>query len=42
MTLRNFIGGEWREADGVEALPDVDPASGETVATVPLSGAAEV
>jgi malonate-semialdehyde dehydrogenase (acetylating) / methylmalonate-semialdehyde dehydrogenase len=40
--LANYIGGEWRSADGVDAIPDVDPASGETVATVPLSGAAEV
>ena len=40
--LRNFIGGEWVAAEGVEGLADVDPASGETLATVPLSGAAEV
>ena len=42
MRLRNFVGGEWVAAEGVEGLPDVDPASGETLATVPLSGAAEV
>ena len=40
--LRNYAGGEWVEVDGVEAIPDIDPASGETVAEVPLSGAAEV
>jgi malonate-semialdehyde dehydrogenase (acetylating) / methylmalonate-semialdehyde dehydrogenase len=40
--LRNHVGGEWRDAEGVDAIPDIDPASGETVATVPLSGAAEV
>ena len=40
--LRNFVGGEWVAAEGVEGLADVDPATGETVARVPLSGAAEV
>jgi malonate-semialdehyde dehydrogenase (acetylating)/methylmalonate-semialdehyde dehydrogenase len=40
--LANYVGGEWRGADRVEAIPDVDPASGETVALVPLSGTAEV
>jgi malonate-semialdehyde dehydrogenase (acetylating)/methylmalonate-semialdehyde dehydrogenase len=40
--LSNYVGGQWRSVDGVEALPDVHPASGETVAMVPLSDAAEV
>ncbi len=40
--LRNYVGGEWRDVAGVEVLADVDPATGETVAMVPLSGAAEV
>ena len=40
--LANYVGGEWRAVEGVESIPDVDPASGETVATVPLSGAVEV
>ena len=40
--LANYVGGEWRQAGDVEALADIDPASGETVAMVPLSGAAEV
>jgi malonate-semialdehyde dehydrogenase (acetylating)/methylmalonate-semialdehyde dehydrogenase len=40
--LANYIGGEWRHADGVEAIADVDPATGETAALVPLSGPAEV
>jgi malonate-semialdehyde dehydrogenase (acetylating) / methylmalonate-semialdehyde dehydrogenase len=40
--LRNYIGGVWREADSVEELEDVDPATGEVVARVPLSGAVEV
>jgi malonate-semialdehyde dehydrogenase (acetylating) / methylmalonate-semialdehyde dehydrogenase len=40
--LRNYVGGEWVAAAAVETLDDVDPASGETAALVPLSGAAEV
>jgi malonate-semialdehyde dehydrogenase (acetylating)/methylmalonate-semialdehyde dehydrogenase len=40
--LPNYIGGSWADAEGVETLADVDPASGETLAQVPLSGAAEV
>jgi malonate-semialdehyde dehydrogenase (acetylating)/methylmalonate-semialdehyde dehydrogenase len=40
--LHNYIGGAWVDAGGVETLADVDPASGETVAQVPLSGTAEV
>jgi malonate-semialdehyde dehydrogenase (acetylating)/methylmalonate-semialdehyde dehydrogenase len=40
--LANYIGGEWRPVEGVDAIPDVEPASGETAAMVPLSGAAEV
>jgi malonate-semialdehyde dehydrogenase (acetylating) / methylmalonate-semialdehyde dehydrogenase len=40
--LANYVGGEWRAAGDVEVIADVDPATGETVATVPLSGAAEV
>ncbi|MEX2108483.1 MAG: CoA-acylating methylmalonate-semialdehyde dehydrogenase [Solirubrobacterales bacterium] len=40
--LTNYIGGEWRTAEDVETIEDIDPASGEVVAMVPLSGAAEV
>jgi malonate-semialdehyde dehydrogenase (acetylating)/methylmalonate-semialdehyde dehydrogenase len=40
--LPNYIGGTWADAEGVGTLADVDPASGETLAQVPLSGAAEV
>jgi malonate-semialdehyde dehydrogenase (acetylating) / methylmalonate-semialdehyde dehydrogenase len=40
--LDNYIGGEWRRAEGVGALPDIHPVSGEAVAMVPLSGAAAV
>ncbi|HMJ03633.1 MAG TPA: CoA-acylating methylmalonate-semialdehyde dehydrogenase [Conexibacter sp.] len=41
-TLRNHIGGAWVEAVGAETLEDRDPATGELLARVPLSGAAEV
>jgi malonate-semialdehyde dehydrogenase (acetylating)/methylmalonate-semialdehyde dehydrogenase len=41
-TLANYIDGGWRPVAGVDALDDVDPATGEVVARVPLSGAAEV
>ncbi len=42
MRLANYVGGEWRSADGVETIEDVNPATGEVVAEVPLSGKAEV
>ncbi len=41
-TLSNHIGGAWREADGGEALVSRDPATGEALARVPLSSAADV
>ena len=41
-TLRNYVGGEWREAHGEGSLPDINPATGEVAALVPLSGAADV
>jgi malonate-semialdehyde dehydrogenase (acetylating) / methylmalonate-semialdehyde dehydrogenase len=40
--LRNFVGGSWRNVDGVEALEDIDPAGGELAALVPLSSAEQV
>jgi malonate-semialdehyde dehydrogenase (acetylating) / methylmalonate-semialdehyde dehydrogenase len=40
--LANYVGGSWRPADGVDTLDDVDPASGEVAALVPLSGARQV
>jgi malonate-semialdehyde dehydrogenase (acetylating)/methylmalonate-semialdehyde dehydrogenase len=41
-TLQNYIGGAWREVGGVEALDDIDPATGMLAARVPLSTAAHV
>src|SRR4051794_2296020 len=40
--LRNYIGGKWRSASGTETIEDRDPATGEVVAGVPLSVAADV
>jgi malonate-semialdehyde dehydrogenase (acetylating)/methylmalonate-semialdehyde dehydrogenase len=40
--LPNYVGGAWLDAAEAGTLADVDPASGETLAMVPLSGAAEV
>jgi malonate-semialdehyde dehydrogenase (acetylating) / methylmalonate-semialdehyde dehydrogenase len=40
--LANYVGGVWRAVDGVDTLDDVDPATGEVAALVPLSGARQV
>ena len=40
--LENYVGGAWRPAVGVDALEDRNPATGELLARVPLSGAADV
>jgi malonate-semialdehyde dehydrogenase (acetylating)/methylmalonate-semialdehyde dehydrogenase len=40
--IPNFIGGRWVTAAATDSLPVSDPATGETLAHVPLSGAAEV
>jgi malonate-semialdehyde dehydrogenase (acetylating)/methylmalonate-semialdehyde dehydrogenase len=41
-TMRNFVEGRWTEAGAAETIEDVNPATGEVAALVPLSGAAEV
>ncbi|HEX8206380.1 MAG TPA: CoA-acylating methylmalonate-semialdehyde dehydrogenase [Solirubrobacteraceae bacterium] len=41
-TLANRIGGEWRAASGGETLLSRNPATGEPLANVPLSTAADV
>jgi alpha-ketoglutaric semialdehyde dehydrogenase len=38
----NFIGGEWVDAEGGETFDSVVPATGETLAAFPRSGAADV
>jgi len=40
--LANYVGGRWRPVDDVATLDDVDPATGETAALVPLSGVRQV
>ena len=41
--IPNLIGSEWRRpADGVASLPVYNPATGEVIEHVPLSGAADV
>ncbi len=41
-TLRNYVDGAWIEAVATDALEDRDPASGQVLARVPLSGRADV
>jgi malonate-semialdehyde dehydrogenase (acetylating)/methylmalonate-semialdehyde dehydrogenase len=40
--LDNYIGGSWTPSSSADALPVVNPASGETLARVPLSAAADL
>ncbi|MDB4896913.1 MAG: aldehyde dehydrogenase, partial [Firmicutes bacterium] len=42
MLARNFIGGEWCDGSGGESFPNINPATGEPVADVTRSGAADV
>jgi malonate-semialdehyde dehydrogenase (acetylating)/methylmalonate-semialdehyde dehydrogenase len=42
MKLSNYVAGEWREPAAAEWLEVVNPATAETLATVPLSPAEEV
>ena len=41
-TLRNFVDGEYREATSETRSDIVNPATGEVVATAPVSGQADV
>ena len=41
-TLPNFVDGAWVAAEAAEALDDRNPATGELLARVPLSGTADV
>jgi len=41
-TLRNYIGGDWVAPQAAESLALTNPATGESLGTVPLSGAREV
>lgn len=41
-TLQNYVGGEWVTPQSTETLPVINPATGETIARVPLSNAGDV
>jgi malonate-semialdehyde dehydrogenase (acetylating)/methylmalonate-semialdehyde dehydrogenase len=41
-TIKNYVGGDWVDVEGGERLDVTNPATGETLAQVPLSGAGEV
>ncbi|HWC73467.1 MAG TPA: aldehyde dehydrogenase family protein, partial [Gemmatimonadales bacterium] len=41
-TLRNYIGGEWVAAHATDSLDLTNPATGEALGRVPLSGARDV
>ena len=41
-TLRNHVGGEWLAPTATETIEDRNPATGELLARVPLSSAADV
>jgi malonate-semialdehyde dehydrogenase (acetylating)/methylmalonate-semialdehyde dehydrogenase len=41
-TVQNYVGGGWRAASAADTLPITNPASGEVIAQVPLSSAADV
>jgi malonate-semialdehyde dehydrogenase (acetylating) / methylmalonate-semialdehyde dehydrogenase len=40
--IGNYVGGRWVEPEAQERLDVTNPATGETLAQVPLSGAADV
>jgi malonate-semialdehyde dehydrogenase (acetylating)/methylmalonate-semialdehyde dehydrogenase len=40
--VRNYVDGDWRDASGDDELTSVNPATGEELATVPFSSAADV
>ncbi|HET6831097.1 MAG TPA: CoA-acylating methylmalonate-semialdehyde dehydrogenase [Solirubrobacterales bacterium] len=40
--LKNYIGGEWVDSAATETIDDVDPATGEVLARVPMSTTADV
>ncbi len=40
--IANYVGGQWIEARGIEALPVVNPATGEELGRTPLSSGAEL
>jgi len=41
-TLLNYVGGQWESVSGAQTIPVDNPATGEVIASVPLSSAASV
>jgi malonate-semialdehyde dehydrogenase (acetylating) / methylmalonate-semialdehyde dehydrogenase len=41
-TMKNYVGSAWTDAEATERLAVTNPATGETLADVPLSGAPDV
>ena len=41
-TLKNYVGGRWQSASAADSLPVHNPATGDVIATAPMSGAADV
>src|SRR5471032_2025579 len=42
MDLTNYVGGSWRRPRSTSAAPVINPATTESIASVPLSSAADV
>ncbi len=42
VTVENYLGGEWVASSGSETLPVTNPATGEYLGQVPLSGSQDV
>jgi malonate-semialdehyde dehydrogenase (acetylating)/methylmalonate-semialdehyde dehydrogenase len=40
--LLNFVGGQWESSDAAESVAVKNPATGDVIATAPMSGAADV
>ena len=41
-TLRNFVGGDYRDAEDGPSAPLVDPSTGGPFAAAPVSGSADI
>jgi malonate-semialdehyde dehydrogenase (acetylating) / methylmalonate-semialdehyde dehydrogenase len=41
-TIRNYIGGKWVDSDSAQSQPIINPATGQTLAHVPLGGKSDV
>ncbi|HRV59781.1 MAG TPA: aldehyde dehydrogenase family protein, partial [Solirubrobacterales bacterium] len=41
-TMKNYVGGQWVDAEGAELHDVINPATGEAIARVPFSSAAHL